>query len=149
LATSVQGRVRAKVPDGSTQDAGGCGGNAAAGQVFGAQADHSTDAEIATSVRQQLAHIGLAADRINVLHPLGPAIDVTVTVPVNTATEAMDRVFAALNSKPYLYEGVFIEIDGPAGSPLIAGGNAIRAGVGGEWDSHLLPGTTNPIPYSG
>ncbi len=143
LGTAIQGLVYARLPDGSREEAGGCGSDVAAGQLFGAQADRSTDDQIVASVKQTLGDLGVHVDRVEVLRPLGPAVDVTVTVPdVQDAHSVGDRVFAALHAKPSLYEGVFIEVDGPDGSPVNAGGDATRGGVGGEWDSQ----GGNPIP---
>jgi hypothetical protein len=148
LATAVQGTIVAKLPGGSTQAAGGCGGDVAADEEFGAQVEGLTDQEVDASVNKALQNIGLRAERIDVVRPLGPAIAVQLSVPsVDDASSTADAVSAALDSPPYEYEGVFLEIDGPDGTPLLARGVALRAGTDNVWESSAV-GSGDFVPSS-
>ncbi|MGI8522056.1 MAG: hypothetical protein ACR2K3_01915 [Nocardioides sp.] len=99
------------------------------------------------SVNEALAGLGLEPDRVDVLHPLGPAISVTIAVPGGSAAgDEIDPVISALNDKPNRYEGVFIELVAPDGSPLIASGSALRAGTDTSWISGSVPGDNGMAP---
>jgi hypothetical protein len=135
--------------DGSAPtDLGGGAGDIAAGQVFGAQAEELSDAAIVASVKASLAAFPLTNVGVRVLHPLGPAVMVTATVSdPSKLAGAWGEISSAVKANGE-YEGTYVQINGPDGSPLARSASAMRIGAGTVW---FAPGMDNElgIPHGG
>ncbi|MDQ6523054.1 hypothetical protein RB608_05555 [Nocardioides sp. LHD-245] len=127
-------KIKADLPL-ETLDLDGGHGFVATGQVFAAQADRRSDEAIESSLTDQARKFGLEVIAVDVLRPLGPAP--IVILRTRGADKApgwtMDNLRDALAGSPLDYEGIYIELRAPDGTPLVAAGTSYRTGVGGLW----------------
>ena len=135
LASFVTGAsVELVDADGSSHEVDSGAGDIAAGQQFPAQKSGISDIALRNQIVDRLRSAGLAADSIRVLHPLGPAL--AVTVKVNSLDEVRGR-FAQLavelfGSDPEV-EGYFLEVQWADGTPLVRQSTSFRSGAGRLW----------------
>lgn len=135
--------IQARYPDGSTAEQGGCGGDVAPGGLFAADAENMTDDEIVGSVKSALAEFGLTPNEIKVLHPLGPAVWVVASAAsTDSIAGQFNAIQDAILGSPYRYEGLYLEIRGQDGEPLVRAATAFRAGTGSVW---FAPGMDNDL----
>jgi hypothetical protein len=126
--------IKARYPDGTTEVMGGCGGRAIAGTHFVAQEQGWSDSKITDLLVSGLTSSNQSVDRVDVLHPLGPAVAVTVTVSSTATLEAdVMQMHQTLLGDPYRYEGVYLEVRSTDGSPLAKLWTAFRGGTGTSW----------------
>lgn len=125
-------------PDGSvdaqTTDVGF--GNISARQVFSLAS--ASDATITATIDGVLAARGLTAKSITVLHPLGAAP--AVVVSVHDAAELrgdLAGLQSELSGNGVLYPGLFLRIELSDGTPIALLETSYRSGEGGQW---IAPG---------
>jgi hypothetical protein len=136
LADVVSGSsIEVRADDGSSSPVTGGAGDIQTGQLF--DASGLSDDEIENAIRVTLQQYGLTATSINVLHPLGPAVSVIATVPDAKDLSDFTIMQMALVGKPVQYEGLYIEVDLPDGSPVVRSTAAYRSGAGRLW---IAPG---------
>jgi hypothetical protein len=100
------------------------------GQVFGWPSDAVLKSHVKTVARQ----FGLMVSSLSILHPLESALRVTFVVPTSAKIKwTIDELRAALVGATPDVEGVLIQLDNPAGKPLLISGVAYRTGEGGLW----------------
>lgn len=100
------------------------------GQVFGSPSD-ATLAEHVNGVAQQF---GIKVSKLQILHPLESALQVTLEVPDDAKIDwTIDELRAALVGEAPIVEGVLIELVDPNGQQLLVSGVAYRTGEGGLW----------------
>jgi hypothetical protein len=128
--------INAVLPNTTVARLDGGEGYVATGQTF--SASDLTDDQIIRSASATLQQFHLKPVDIHVLRPLAPALYVVVQLPNATGDPGwtLDELRHALTGTPVAYEGTYIEIQSPNGDPLIAGGTAYRAGLGGLWFAH-------------
>jgi hypothetical protein len=121
-------------PDGSTEDIGGGAGDISPGQVFAAQESGQSDEAIEEAIRTVLSKYNLTEHQVRVLHPLGPAVYIITQEPsVETLDKAFPNLWADLTGDPFNYDGLYLQIDGPDGAPLVEEAVAARSGAGVLW----------------
>ena len=102
----------------------------AAGQRFPAPGDDRHIREVVTAILSQFA---MQPVSIEVLHPLDAALKVVATIET---LEAMNGRLAQLQSvltgTPIQYEGVYLEVRLPDGSPIAVLSTAFRTGRGSQ-----------------
>lgn len=107
-------------------------GYVALGQTF--SATQFSDDAITEHVTDALAKFGLQASEIRILRPLGAAVFVRVEVADDVHPSwTVDQLCDAINGTPRAYEGVYLQVEAPDGSPLLARAVAYRTGLGGTW----------------
>ncbi|MCW2780007.1 MAG: hypothetical protein JWR35_456 [Marmoricola sp.] len=112
---------------------GGGAGDVAAGQIFGSQASDESDASIRKRVKMTLRAYGLRPKRVRVLHPLGPAVYATATVNDPTILRGKWTALGISLDANAAYEGIYLEIDKPDGTPLVRASHAYRTGSSSVW----------------
>lgn len=121
------------------QRAGGGGvGAVRAGQIFAAQASGESDQAIVARVDGVVRSFGLVPRQVRVLHPLGPAVYVTATIAdVKTLKNRLSALTTAIQGADghELYEGLYLQIDGTDGTPLLRSATSSRAGEGSGWSA--------------
>lgn len=137
LANVIVGSsLTAKLPDGELVDEGGGAGDVAAGQQFSDKG--IDDSAIRDQVTTAVTNLNLSVQSIRVLHPLDPAVAVIAkTSTPDTAVAALAPLLNAVRGAPgqFRFEGVYIEIDGPDGTPLAKSATAYRTTAGRQWTS--------------
>jgi len=109
------------------------GGGTGTGTWMGDFPDRDA-ASVGAQVRTAAGRFGLEVTEVEVLHPIGAAVMVTVRVPDPAAVDwTIDELRAAIEGTPRAYEGTLIEIDSAAGVPLLVSGAAWRVGAGSLW----------------
>lgn len=132
VMSEVVDRVReyVELPGGRSRFLGGGTGT---GDWLGDFADRDA-ATVGAEVRKAAGRFGLEVTEVEVLHPIGAAVVVTVRVPDAAAVDwTIDELRAAIEGTPRAYEGTLIEIDSAAGVPLLVSGVAWRVGAGSLW----------------
>ena len=115
------------------EDLGGGAGDVAAGQVFAAQAAGESDGQIIDDVSAALAADGLTVQKVRVLHPLGPAVYIRATTQdVASIKGDFNSLLSSVQGNGR-FEGVYLEIDGGDGTPIMKSADAYRAGAGAVW----------------
>ena len=115
----------------------GGAGAVAAGQIFGSQVAGLADDQIEADVTGTLKRFGLEANTIKVLHPLGPAVYIVATVTdISMLESKFEALRAAIDGDPIRYEGVYIQINDPLGSPMVRASTSYRSGAGRVWFAH-------------
>lgn len=144
LASVIAGAsVTLELPDGTRHDLGGGAGDISPGQLFADQAARTSDDDIAQRVMSTLAKFGITAVQIRVLRPFGPAVYVSAMVDkAGDLNGSFDTVRAALLDDPLRYEGLYLEIDLPDGTPLVRGAQAFQTGAGTVW---IAPGLDDAV----
>ena len=121
-------------PDGAVEQVGDASGDVAAGEIFGAQAQNLPDAAISDQVSGALKSFGLTSESITVLRPLGPAVRVTATVSsVEDLAGKYNDLMKALTDSGKEYEGMYLEVDLPDGTPILKTGYASRVASSILW----------------
>jgi len=121
-------------PNGASQDLPEGTGEIAAGQMFPAQSNGESDAAIVASADKVLADYGLSPVSAQVYRPLGPALSVVATIPDDADVDwTLDQLRVALIGDPPSMEGIYLEIDSAAGSPLVRTDVSYRTASGGVW----------------
>jgi hypothetical protein len=144
LADVIAGSsVTLELPDGTTEDLGGGAGDIRPGQLFADQDMNLGDADISQRVRGILDKFGLAAVEIRVLRPLGPAVYVVASADKASDLDgSYDAIRAAILDDPVRYEGLYLEVDLPDGTPIVRGAQALRSGAGTLW---IAPGLDDAV----
>jgi hypothetical protein len=106
-------------------------GPAPLGQVFASQTDGRTDADRVEQADGVLARFGLTPVVVRILHPLGAAIVVRAIAPAEVGW-TLDRLVTALDGDA-VYEGVFVELDDPAGAALVEQQSDYRIASHSTW----------------
>jgi hypothetical protein len=105
-------------------------GAVALGQVFNSPSDAVLTSHVNTVAQQ----FGLKVASLSILHPLESALRVTFIVPDSaTINWTIDQLRTALVGASPDVEGILIELDNPAGQPLLIEGSSYRTGEGGLW----------------
>lgn len=108
-------------------------GDVQTGQVFTAQHEKTSDAEIVSDVESAVAKFGLKP-QTRVLRPLGPAVLIVATMDdISGMRGNFHSLLQALQGERGNYEGIYIEIIGPEGALLARSANAYRTGGGAVW----------------
>ena len=126
---------------------GGGAGYVATGQDF-AVAD-STDEEIAARVTATLERFDLKVHRVEVLHPLDAAVSVVAqTSSAKDPGWGIDTIREAIRGDAQDFEGLYIELLSPEGTPVLRSSVAYRTGTGRLWFAPGADETFN-APHGG
>ncbi|MCY7289760.1 MAG: hypothetical protein LH624_16325 [Cryobacterium sp.] len=118
--------------DGTVIDLGGAAGYVATGQDFGTP--DVSDEQLVARVTETLHRYGLEVRQVEVLHPLEAAILVDVQLTSAEKPQwTIDGLRDALRGPGQDFEGLYIEIQGLDGEPLLRSGVAYRTGSGRLW----------------
>jgi hypothetical protein len=116
-----------------------------AGQRFQPPGD---DPEIERMTTATLTQFGLEPVSITVLHPLDAALTV---ITILRSPEAMNGRLAELQTiltgTPIQYEGVYLEVRLPDGSPIAKLATAFRGGRGSQWERPELEDILGGPPH--
>ena len=105
-------------------------GNTAGGQVISSPDDGVLEDRAASVAKQ----FGLTLKSVQILHPLGSAMDVVFVVPDDLKpTWFAAQLGDALEGSPTQVDGTLITLESPEGSPLVVTGGSYRFGGGGVW----------------
>jgi hypothetical protein len=107
------------------------------GQVFGCPSDDALRQQVAAAADRY----GLTVDSVQVLHPLGSALVVRMTVPDGpldgwslVSLENAIEGSTAPKSHPNV-EGLYLELRSPSGEPVVTSSYAFRIPGGGGWSA--------------
>lgn len=108
-------------------------GDVAVGQIF----DRAPDEAVIPVIREVLDRYGLVPERIQVLHPLGPAPAVVASAPdPQMAAEdyaALIKDLFGSRSGYERYEGYYIDLEDSAGNSIVTASASFRTGAGRCW----------------
>jgi len=130
----VDSTISIRSLDGTLRPVAGGAGDVSSHQLFAAQAENMSDRAIERSMGATLRSYGLTPVRIQVLHPLGPAV--SVRAKVGTLGDMRGRfasLLNALNPGQSSYEGLYLELDRDDGTPVVRASQSLRAGMGQVW----------------
>lgn len=119
----------------ATMTSAGRLGAVAAGQQF---LSHGlSDAQAVTAVRKAVDQSGARPVSIHVWHPLGKAMSVTIRVKNLAAFRrtGWSTLNQSILESPAEFEGVYLAIQAPDGSPLACFTTSRRFGAGAQWES--------------
>ncbi len=110
-------------------------GAVAAGQQF--LSNTLSDPQIVTAVTKAVVRAGATPVSVQVWHPLGKAVSVTMRVRNLTAfrRQGWDTLKASILQSPAEFEGVYLAVDASDGTPLACFSSSGRFGAGGQWES--------------
>jgi hypothetical protein len=133
--------------DGSeVASAGGGIGAVTPGQIFSA----ATDAQITAQLDSAAQAAGLHIDSLSIVRADQPAPAVVATTSdPNGAAVDPDAVLTALFGPPGTYEGEYLELRAPDGTPVLVQGSAFRTGVGQRWVNPAYGGSNDAPPPAG
>lgn len=125
-ASDKQGRPLQDNADGA--------GDIVVGQKFGAERSGESDEEIIVGVQRTMRDLKLIPVEVRVLRPLGPAVVVVAKVAdLSILKGEFDNFHRAILGDPMRFEGLYLEIQGPDGTPIVRGSSSYRSGAGTLW----------------
>ena len=129
-----------KLPHGTViPDIGGGMGDIARGQQFAGSQD--SDLTIEDSIDSTVAAYGLTLDNLTIYHVLGTAPAVIVTEPdITKIASSYGSLVDDLFGSPPRYQGYYLEIRGPDGSPYIRRSVSFVTGAGRLWRDPSMDG---------
>lgn len=133
LANVIVGSsINVVTPDGKSVSVTGGAGDIASGQRFAAAEE--SDSVIERQVEDVVEARGLKLSDVRVLRPLGPAVAAVVVVSSPSQLKSdFEALRQAIVGSPLRYEGLYLEIDLPDGSPLVRAATSYRSGAGRLW----------------
>lgn len=133
LAATICGStINAELPNGRQVDIGGGASDTPSGRVFSAATQ--SDAVIESDIRKVISSFGLSVSTIEILRPMGPAVDLVVTAKDISAIEGkVSSIEAAIVGSPSSLEGLYLEVRLGDGSVILRNSIAYRANVGRLW----------------
>jgi hypothetical protein len=104
-------------------------GGVLGGQVFSSPSDDVLRQQVTDAADK----FGLTVQSIQALHPLDTALVVTMDVPDGPVDWNISKLEEAIEGSPPNIEGLYLELDSPAGEPLVQKGFSFRTPGGDMW----------------
>lgn len=129
LPEVLAGEIRDRTPDGHVLTTPLGSGYSPLGHRY----NSPSDADLVAQVRAVADKYGLTVTAVQVLHPLDSALAVTFAVPNGPVDWNWGQLSTDLAGSPADIEGLYLQLDSPAGQPLFRSAFANRSQGGTGW----------------